>query len=934
MNKVCAAGTGSFLEEQARDLGIDVHGQFSDCAFAGSAPLDLGSRCTVFMETEVVAAQARGGSVENLCAGLAYSIARNYLDKVVGHRALGRNIVFQGGVASNTAVVAAFEAILGTSVQVHPYNRISGAIGAALAARMARPAQTRFKGLTQATVPRLTCFECQQCSNRCEVNVIETGEGERAFFGDTCERYTSGPANRVCTVPDLAGEYLEHCEALFASAPSCGLRIGVPRASSLMGDLPFWASFWGQLGHQPVLSPPSSAETLATGLKHLSVGVCLPIKLLAGHVHALLEQDVDMVFLPASMDLAGADPEHAHACPYTMAAPFIVGATDGERCLTPVLRFHSEDAFVDAFEPVRSRIGAQREQIRSAFRIAVQVQLETLTAFRTRTRELLDARGYSHAFAILARPYSTLDRFVNLALFERLRRLNVLAIPMAFLPRTEPASVGAELPWHYPEEICRAGRALDATPRIDPVVLSSYGCGPDAFTLQRLAEILGGRPYLVLELDEHRGDAGMMTRVEAFLDQLQAVPTSHTHRPERVPSSNWVPRDPAVIWIPRFADHAYAYSGLLRHLGHDPRVLPLPDREAQALGERHALGKECHPYSMILGDLLQLAGRPDTRDSVFFFPGTSIPCLLHEYGSGMQTLLRDLGIRHIRVSSPTGASLMEAVGLKPLERFYTGLLAIELLVKAVCQTRPYERNRGETDRVHQENLDRIETAIAGGDVLKALGQSLRDLGGITTDPTRDRPKVGLVGDLYTRVNPAANQELVRWFEDEGLEVWPSPFQIDLVDHGISRNFYESLTTLGLPNLVANGSIALLRAIDLWRVRNVVGSRISHRDEPGLLQARRLAAPYMPNEDHELLFLQVAKTADFARSGVNGVVNAICFGCMVGNAAAALNERIRRDHDHLPILTAVYSGGGSPARTMALEAFVSQVKAHHRRAART
>ncbi|HEY0593566.1 MAG TPA: acyl-CoA dehydratase activase, partial [Thermoanaerobaculia bacterium] len=204
MNKICAAGTGSFLEEQARELGISIVGDFASRAFRAGAPLELGTRCTVFMETEVVNSLRAGKSVDDICAGLALSIVRNYLDKVVGTRTLGDRIVFQGGVASNDAVVAAFESVLGKRLHVHPYNRISGAIGAALAARdAARAAKTGCAGpsigamreendlaeLIPHRPPSLRAFECALCANRCEVNVVKV-DGRRAFFGDTCERYT------------------------------------------------------------------------------------------------------------------------------------------------------------------------------------------------------------------------------------------------------------------------------------------------------------------------------------------------------------------------------------------------------------------------------------------------------------------------------------------------------------------------------------------------------------------------------------------------------------------------------------------------------------------------------------------------------------------------------------------------------------------------
>jgi predicted nucleotide-binding protein (sugar kinase/HSP70/actin superfamily) len=536
----------------------------------------------------------------------------------------------------------------------------------------------------------------------------------------------------------------------------------------------------------------------------------------------------------------------------------------------------------------------------------------------------------------LGRPYNLLDSYMNLGLFERLRRLDVLGIPQSLFPGLDrPEEERSTLPWRLPADMHDAAVALSKVEGVSPVVISCFGCGPDAFTLRRIDAALSGKPHLVLEFDEHRGEAGLVTRLEAFIDQLEGTQSQRPSRLEAVvPSVAFIPEEPARVRIPYFADLAFAFSGLFRVKGHDAKVLPLPGPEVKALGERYSLGKECHAYSMIVGDLLDLAKERTEEtpvpETVFYFPGTSIPCLLYEYGSGMQGLLRELHIEGIRVSSPTGRQLINAFGIEAMDRFYVGVLAIEILAKAVCEIRPYEMERGETDEIHRANLRRIEESIAKGNVLEALRESLGRLGEIEVEELRDRPTVGIAGDIYTKVNPAANADLVRWLEDRGLEVWPSPFQIDLIDLSISRSLYRSVESLDLPGFLLHGSVALRRAVDLWQVRVVVGSRVSRLEEPGYLELKRLAAPYMPNEAHDLLYTNVAKIVDFARNGADGIVNAICFGCMVGNASAAVIERIRRDYDDIPIITAVYSGASDPSRNMVLEAFASQVIARHRR----
>ncbi|EKD83248.1 MAG: hypothetical protein ACD_39C00792G0001, partial [uncultured bacterium] len=277
MNKVCAAGTGSFLEEQAQEMGISIRNDFSRHAFSGKRPVDLGSHCTVFMETEVCSAMQKGVEIGDICSGLAYSIARNYLEKVVGNKTIGKNIAFQGGVASNRAVVAAFEQILQKPVRVSPFNRITGAIGAALAIRGRGLGHSSiFRGLDCVRDLIFSTFKCGGCSNNCEVGVIEQS-GSKIFFGDTCERYTSQGAESSDDSqlpPNLAEEYMAGCESYFRTdfgKKNSGKTklIGLPRGSTIMGFLPFWGTFFREIGWTPVLSECTSSEIFRLGQKNL-----------------------------------------------------------------------------------------------------------------------------------------------------------------------------------------------------------------------------------------------------------------------------------------------------------------------------------------------------------------------------------------------------------------------------------------------------------------------------------------------------------------------------------------------------------------------------------------------------------------------------------------------------------------------------------------
>lgn len=921
MNKICAAGTGSFLEEQAEQLGINIFREFANLAFSSKRPLALSSRCTVFMESEVAAAKRKGAPTEDICSGLAYAIAENYLERVVERRKVGKKIVFQGGVASNPAVVAAFEEILGREIEVHPYNRISGAIGAALAAKLYKKDETSsFKGFELKVDPRIRTFECKACPNYCEVSVIRI-EGEKVFFGDACERFSSKKAGSQENLPNPAEEYIALCQEYFKEGKGFRGRIGIPRASSLMGFLPFWATFFSQLGFQPVLSPPSSEEILLRGVKALPVGACLPVKLTAGHVLWLLEKKVDYVFVPAVVTLPGDRPERAYGCPYTQSIPFMIKLSP-ENFVSPAIRMSGAEEFARGFEKYYRKLGTNRQEVLKAFTEAMKVQGEFELWLRERGRELLRSRA-RYKFAVLGRPYNLFDPYLNLNLFAHLRRLSVLAIPINYLPlRFE--DVPSDLPWKFSSDILKAARKLREYKGVYPVIVSNFGCGPDAFVLKHLEEDLRDKPYLFLEFDEHRGEAGLITRLEAFLDRLEAGEKERRLFVKKKEEGPWQKLKGRKIYLPYFADHAYAFSGALKFAGYDAEVLHPPDEETRRLGEFYSSGKECHAYAELLGDLIKLS-RKEKGKAVYFFPGTKIPCLLNQYGNGMRLLLKNQGIENIHVYTPYTEDFINLVGMEGAERFYKGVFSIDLLVKAACQVRPYEEKKGTTDRLHRENLLRIEGAIERGEITSVLKEGLKRLNRIKKREVSRRPLVGIAGDIYTRANPYANHDLFRYLEDKGLEVWPSPFEVDIIDFGISRAFMENLSSFNLAGTIISGGLLLKRAVEVWKIRRAISGKIERFREPGYREVLKLASPYMWNEENEILLLNIAKIVDFARGGADGVINAMCFNCMIGTASAAIVEKIKRDYQGLPIITLVYTGAEHPSLRTSLDAFIEQVK---------
>lgn len=951
MNKICAAGTGSFLEEQAEPFGIKIKDEFAAIASKSSQPYDLGSRCTVFMESEMVRASSKGVPLPDLMAGLAYSIARNYLEKVVEGRPIGENIVFQGGVASNAAVVKAFSQLLNKEIKVHPYNRISGAIGAAFIAREAilkkEKAGEKREAINSLLEHRLgsdfqiSTFECQHCSNHCQVTLMRI-EKEKLFFGDVCERYTSQTKSSeeisAHANPNRAPYYLplirdELLQKIIAFKPGSRGRIGLPRASFFYEFLPFWASFFSYLDFEIRLSPPSSSQILSLGLKRLSAETCAPIKLAFGHTEIFRHQHVDWVFLPSIVDQHQEKGESIYLCPYSEHLPFMFPTKLNGRLLTPVVRLNwGWKEFKHSMSKVAAQLGLTTEEMAEAYHFAWEKQRDFQHLLSEKGRDFLTQARQSGAdiLVIIGRPYTIYDSFLNLNLHLHLERRGAWMVPLDFLPSEElPASLWpGQPPWRYAQKIIRTALWAAQEKKAFPIILTNFGCGLDAFIHKHLHYILKDKPTLFLEFDEHRGEAGLITRLEAFLDEIK----EHQSSESSSTVTFLIPQPPTLVEesrertfiIPYFSDHVYAFSGAFRSIGLRVKTLPPPDEKSIALGEEWTSGKECHAFSIIAGDLIKTARSAREGNEIFYFPGARYACLLQQYQDGLNYLLLDLGISDLKVLAPSSTFLWQLLGFQGVKRLWDGLLAVDWLVKAACVRRPYEKQKGLTDQIHQINLKDIELSLATDNLSSALKRCAERLKEIPINP-EPRPKIGLAGDIYTRQNPVANHNLFLKLEEMGCEVWPSPFIVDDVDFGLQKEFFLNLRRRNFLRALGAGLLNLRKELEKYKIEKSLQGIIPDWKEPGFRQVEELISPYLSLDNNQTLILNIAKMVDFASRGADGVINAICFNCMLGTVSGAIAQKIRRDFKNIPIPALIFKGKEDLTEESRLEAFVYQVK---------
>ncbi len=447
MNEACAAGTGSFLEEQAEKLGISIKGEFAKLALAAGAPTRLGERCTVFMERDVTGWLHKGETIPNLVAGLAYSIALNYLNRVVRGRKIGNTIYFQGGTAYNDAVTAAFASLLGKKITVPPYNGVMGAIGMALIARewhRATGAATRFRGYDLHKLELSTRdFVCKACSNLCDMKEFVI-EGQKSYWGDKCSDKFRKPSatGRKPVIEDLFA-YRERLLDALPGATGSAFRVGLPRAMSMLERLPFWNRYFAELGIEAVLSPVTDPRISAAGIEMAVAQPCYPVQVAHGHVQSLLEAGVDYVLLPNIADAeSGEDACASHYCPWNQTLPWVLRSAPAlephqHRFLIPTLHFQlGQPQMKKALAETMRRIGVTRRAsdraVEAAYTAQREFQEKLLAAGRQRARSL-EQTG-EPGLVLPGRGYNIYDRGVNCDIPRKLRhRYGANVIPLDFL---------------------------------------------------------------------------------------------------------------------------------------------------------------------------------------------------------------------------------------------------------------------------------------------------------------------------------------------------------------------------------------------------------------------------------------------------------------------------------------------------------------------
>ncbi|RJO64863.1 MAG: hypothetical protein C4523_17675 [Myxococcales bacterium] len=937
MNYVCAAGTGSFVEELARKMGFDIFALGG--AVMGVEPPVTSDRCTVFMEQDVRALLRKGYQPKEAMGAVMYSVVQNYLNKVVGSRYYSKKkVFFQGATARNTGLVAAFENLLNIEVVVSPYCHVMGSWGVALLAKRqmeARGEKTKFVGLSFADKEvKLSQEACPLCANRCSISYADVeGLDGRPSWGYLCGRDPEDAQMRRIREFDL----FRLRDRLFKQAtsepklPEHAPKIGMPRALLAHNYYPFWRRLFAELGYNLELSKPTDRAVIEQSSDWVGADYCFPVKLAHGHARQLLEKDgVENIFVPYMVSAGDTDGKtsESYFCPYNIALPALIASAmtlNGiaeERLIKATMDFRWDDdtAIVRLTEDLGQRLGRSKREVAAAWKAAKTAQKaydESLAqAGRDKLPDILAADR--PAVVILGRPYNVNDPGANLALPEKIARLGLPVVPMDFLPLDEE-DLGKEfhnMYWNFGRRMLEAARFVARTPNLYAVYFSNFSCGPDSFIQTYAEEIMGEKPMLMLELDEHGADAGYLTRLEAFADVLAANDVKAVKRYAFVkPPADKASMKGRTVWVPPMSEQSSAFlAAALRSVGYDAQPLPLEDRASFLKGRANTRGGECLPCPATMGTFIATVERQggDPSKHALFMPTAEGPCRFGNYCTLDRIVFNRMGWSDVPVMSWNSTDSYEGSDETLRKRVWTGLVLGDVLFKMRCRITPYETVPGRTEAVYEKWVGKLADAIASNAKLDPVVAECRD--DFMSIPRRPgkKPLVGIVGEIYVRQNRFTNQDVVRRIERAGGEAWMAPISEWVLYTAHMEAWTKGYRHGGMREKMAVYLKNRFLAADERHYMDLASPILDDRHEPPVSTAVEEGSRFVPLDFEGEVIITLGRTIEFMRNGADLVVNCAPFGCMPGAITAGVFQRIQAEYG-VPVANLFYDGEGDVNR---------------------
>ncbi len=994
MNEACSAGTGSFLEEAAKEsLGIDTL-DIADISLKGTNPPNFSDQCAAFISSDIKNAIQEGIEKEDIAAGLVYSIALNYINRVKGSRKVGNKVFMQGGVSYNKALPLAMAALTGKDIIVPPEPGLMGAFGVALVVKdklelgLIKAESFDLDELSRRTVTYKTPFVCnggkEKCDRKCTINRIVI-ENKIYPFGGACNKYYNlKEKNQGIDINSLnlvkLREYLvfekyskKRTKRLL---PAQGKKVGINRSLLTNTLYPLYYNFFTALGYEVILSD----EIDINGVEMKGSSFCYPIEICHGGIYSLLKEEPDIVFLPHVKSLPIKNNiDHSYTCPFVQGEPYYLKTAfknlQTKLILSPILELNK--GYIKAkyeFMNMGRKLGLKPQIVEEAFSLALKAQNDFHRECEEIGQKLLEElKSTNHlAIVLFGRPYNAFTTLANMGIPHKFASKGYKIIPHDFLPSNN-VDPKPNMYWAMGQSILKSAEIVSNNPNLFGVYITNFSCGPDSFVITYFRDIMGDKPSLTLELDSHTADAGIDTRIEAFLDIIKSyreinsnkmIAISSTYRPAKtimendklmVMDSNGNTHgltDPNVhLLIPSMGHMgSKLLAASFRYVNINATVLDAPGEDELKLSQGLVSCKECLPLQLTVGSLSKYLknNRKPHEILVYFMPEASGPCRFGQYSVLMWDIIEKYCYENVAILSPTSENSYAGLGTEFTLKAWQSIIIADILEEIYSSILVLAKDRNGALKIYEEVCDEIISSmesLSWRKLKNSLKHSVEKLNKIKTKYSIDLAnKVALIGEIYVRRDGFSRQYLVERLAEKDIIVKTAPISewVYYCDYLVRKNillgssmdirlknyiqgFFKNYFEKSIKEIFNNCKFYEYHLVDVDRLIKGVSNIIS---------------PKLTGEAILTIGTAIASIID----EVSGVISIGPFGCMPSRISEAIIkdkindkkieitedrkfvEKVMASYPHLPFLSIETDGNPFPQIIESkLETFCLQVK---------
>ena len=972
MNEACSAGTGSFLEESAKEsLGVD-YTEIANLALKGENPPNFSDQCAAFINSDIKTAIQEGISRENICAGLVYSICMNYLNRVKGNRPVGKKLFMQGGTCYNKAVPIAMACLTGKRIVVPPEPGLMGAYGVALIVMdnlqngTLQQQRLTLRELINRKVKYLTPFTCpggkSKCDRRCTITLIEI-DGRKIPFGGSCNMYENIRLEKPIDAEDL--DYTEQREKSVFSIPSVRSRsepaqtVGINRSFTMNTLFPFFSTYFAELGFQVVL-PEKPADS---GKELLGAEFCFPAELSHRFLRSLIDMRPNYIFLPRIRGYRVENSENYNVfCPFVQSEPDWLQADLPEvknfNLISPNLDFSApREHLLSQMIELGKLLDTSPSTCQRAFLRAEKAQQAWEAHLKNSGKEFLKrVEEGKIGIVFFGRSYNAFTRHANLGIPKKVASYGYPVISFDALPFEDEKGY-KNMYWSWGEMILKAARFVRKHPSLYPIYITNFSCGPDSFILSYFKEIMKGKPSLILELDSHTADTGVETRLEAFFDVIKYASASQDTRRYSKPLSVKINRKGVLItlengettdWSDSRVRVVFPTMGKLgvkflaaaiEHKGIKTTVCPEIGEAEFKLGRGNSSSKECLPLQLTLGSLIRyLQNRPKDEITLYFMPSTSGPCRFGQYSVFMKLWLKENGIRNVGLLSLNSENAYGGLGLNFTLRAWVAVIVSDVFSDVLRALPALSSSEKDIKSMVESWETRITNSLRNdslNDVLHTIDKIATEMSSLNLAKKFDSaPKVLLTGEIFVRWDEFSRKRLEDLFSSEGIVMHISPVHewIYYTDC-LFRKRLISPDSGALDQIKKILEIAVKRYFERRIKKSFARSGLYSFRMTRVDQIMKVASSFLNPVLTGEAILTIGTTLHEVLDYYDGVISIGPFGCMPSRISEAIIKSAlhRVGKANAPFVALEADGNQfTPSIESKLDAFIVQVKKAYRR----